>query len=404
MASSVHTAKHHPAPTIVHVDMDSFYVSVERLANPTLIGKPVAVGGTPEGRGVVSSASYEARIYGVRSAMPMAEALRKCPNLTIVSSSFGLYSEYSAKIKSVMESFTPLVEMASQDEAYLDLSGTERLFGPPLVLAQSLREEIFRLTQLPCSIGLGANRTVAKIASALCKPRALLYIPHGSEKTFLARLDAKRLPGIGPATLKGMHSLGITTLGQLQKADQNVLTRHFGTHGLEMQERASGIASSQVFPSREAKSISAETTFEEDSNEVDGLSQVLSILSEKVAWRLRESGKKGRTVVLKYRYKGLETHTASRTLSSATSDDLRILSEVKELFHEKWNGNPIRLLGVGIAGLVESNAQLDLLDSEVEDQREELSRAVDHIREKHGFKYLSRASSFQNTPKKDPRT
>ncbi len=379
--------------TIIHVDMDSFYVSVERLRDPSLEGLPIAVGGSADGRGVVASASYEARAYGVRSAMPMGQAIRLCPHLKVISSPYSYYETFSRELKEIFQQFTPLVEMASQDEAYLDMSGTEKLLGPPLKAAQSLRQKVLSQTRLPCSLGVGCNKLIAKVASALCKPAGLLWIPHQSEREFLAPLSIRKLPGIGEKAAARLRELGFKTISDIQNADPKYLERHFGEAGGEWHSRSLGIHEAMVQTESSPKSIGHEETFTTDQTDEAFLDGILSNLSEKVAWRLRKTDLWSKTIILKYRYQGFETHTASLTLPSATRDEQVILETVRHLFREKWSGRPIRLLGVTASNLREERNQLDFFLSPDEEKSEKFHRLLDAVREKHGYGALRRASS-----------
>lgn len=393
-----------PGRLVVHLDMDSFYVSVERLRDPSLIGKPVAAGGSADGRGVVSSASYEARAFGVRSAMPMAQALRLCPHLIVVSSPFSLYAEYSQQIATILRRFTPLVQMASQDEAYLDLTGTGRLWGPPLVCAGRIRAAIVQETGLPCSLGVATNKVVAKVASALCKPRGLLYIPEGSEEPSFRPLPVGRLPGIGPRTRERLGELGLSTLGQLADYGPERLQRLFGSHGEDMARLARGISHAPVEPETDAKSIGAEETFAQDETDPLFLDGILSNLAEKVAWRLRRGGALAATVVLKLRYHDFETHTVSRTVESPIDDEAELLRVARELLHQSWvRTRPVRLLGITGSNLVRGRQQLDLLQSGTNERLDRLHKAIDSVRERHGYEKLKRGSSGGRGEEKNER-
>lgn len=383
--------------------MDCFYVSVERLHNPSLIGKACAVGGTPDGRGVVAAASYEARAFGVRSAMPMGQALRLCPHLIVIDSGYGKYAEYSAQVRETLESFTPLVEMASQDEAYLDLGGTELLWGPPLVAAERIRGAVAARTKLPCTISVASSKLVAKVASDLAKPRGLLLVPHGSEEAFLAPLPIGRLPGVGPRTQERLHAMSLKTIGDIAAAGEERLTAAFGEHGRDLHRAARGIGSRTVTAERLPKSISAEETFSRDATDVLFLEGMLSNLAEKVAARLREQPAYAHTVSLKYRYQGFETHTAAQTLAIPTDDEVEISRVARGLFHANWDRRPIRLLGVAAGGLLFGDRQLDLLAEEGLERQARLHRAIDAIRDKHGYGSVRRAASAGRHEKENDR-
>ena len=383
-----------PERMILHLDMDCFYVSVERLLDPALISRPVAVGGSPDGRGVVASASYEARKFGVRSAMPMSKAVRLCPGLVVVGGALSRYGEYSARIAGIMEEFTPLVQMASQDEAYLDLTGTERLWGTALSAGHRLRERIVRETGLPCSIGIGTSKMVAKIASALCKPRALLSIPPGSEARFLAPLSIGRMPGIGQKSEERLREIGIRTIGQLATAEEKLLLRVFGNKGGEMRLRALGRSSDVVVPQENPKSIGAEETLDRDTTDPLEIDQLLASLVERVASRLRHQPCMASCITVKYRYTGFETHTASETLAVPVNDDMQMLAVARRLLAEHRNAAlSIRLLGVTASSLVFGQWEADFLEEAGQDKRTRLNEAMDKMRDKHGFGILRRASS-----------
>jgi DNA polymerase-4 len=373
--------------------MDCFYVSVERLLNPSLNGKPVAVGGSPDGRGVVSSASYEARRFGVRSAMPMRQALRLCPELVVVRGSYGRYAEYSHTLQEIFARFSPVVEMASQDEAYLDLSGTERLYGTPLRAAQQLRECVLKETTLPCSLGIARNRIVAKIASDLCKPKGLLWVPTGSEARMLSRLPIERMPGVGHRTAERLRAIGVDRIGGIASLPATTLMSHFGEHGLALRSRALGESSSAILPYEAPKSIGSEETLDTDTADAAELDRLLSSLAERTASRLRSEGVRACGLVLKYRFTDFETHTASRMLPFPVDDELHLLSVCRDLFRERVPvGRAIRLLGVTGTHLTIAE-QLDLLGEEGRERRDRLHGAVDAIRRKHGFGQIRRGSS-----------
>lgn len=381
-------------PIVAHLDMDAFYVSVERLLDPSLEGKPVVVGGSPDGRGVVCSASYEARRFGVRSAMPASHAVRLCPDAVFVRGDYGRYGEYSARVRAVLERFTPTMEVASQDEAYLDLAGTERLWGAPPACFHRLREAVTAETGLPCSVGGGTRKYVAKIASGLCKPRGLLWVPAGSEAGFLGRLPVGRMPGVGPRARERLAELGLVTLGQVQQLDPADLERMFGSWGRSLALRCRGMADSAVTPRAESKSISHEVTFETDERDGAALRSVLSDLAERVAVRLRAEALSARTVVLKYRYAGFETHTASQTLSLASQDDRVLFRVAAGLLESRRDpSRALRLLGLAAANLAGDEGQMDFFESGGEDKARRLSGAVDALRERYGHGVIRRAAS-----------
>jgi DNA polymerase-4 len=379
---------------ILHLDMDCFYVSVERLLDPALVGRPVAVGGSPDGRGVVASASYEARRHGVRSAMPMATALRLCPGLVVIRGSMSRYAEYSAAVAAILREFTPLVQMASQDEAYLDMAGTERLWGPVAVAADRLRRRVTAETRLPCSVGVGINKVVAKIASDLCKPAGYLYIPEGSEERFLAPLPVGRLPGVGERTRERLQSEGIRRIGQIPTMTPAALERHFGNRAAAMVARARGTERSAIVVDEPPKSIGAEETFDHDQVAAEPLDAALSTLAERVAARLRAEPCLAQCLTLKYRYSDFETHTAAVTLPSPTNDDRALLDRARELLAaHRQPGRALRLLGLTASALVFGEYQDDVFEAPTRQRRDRLNAALDTLRERHGFSILRRASS-----------
>jgi DNA polymerase-4 len=359
------------------------------------MGKPVLVGGDPTGRGVVASASYEARKFGCRSAMPMAQALRLCPEAVVVQGTHGRYSEFSHQVQEVFERFSPLVEMAGLDEAYIDLTGTERLWGADWKAADRLRAAVLRETRLPCSVGLATNKLVAKVCSSLCKPAGYLRVLPGEEAAFLAPLQIRKLPGVGPKTAERLASFGLERIGDIVALGVETLEGVFGSAGRELWERAQGRHEGAVEPVQEAKSIGREHTFTEDVDDPERLLGMLSHLSELVATSLREDEVQARTITLKFRYADFQTHTASRTIAEPTDDEGVILSAARDLLRKHWTRRVrLRLIGVTTSNLVRSGHQLDLFDRERIEQRIRLHEAVDSIRDRHGFLSIERARSL----------
>src|SRR5437016_8486238 len=338
--------------TILHVDMDAFFVSVELLERPELRGKPVVVGGRPDQRGVVSAASYEARKFGIHSAMPLRTAGRLCPQAIFLDGHHEKYSEWSDRVAAILAKFSPIVEMVSIDEAYLDLAGTERLHGPPLAAADKLLRTITRTTALPCSGGLATTRLVAKVASDQAKPRGLVWVPAGSEQRFLATLPVRKIPGIGEVTERALRALGIETVEQIAAMPQEKLENIFGQWGTALYRKSRGGDSYEFVIDAEPKSISHNHTFGEDTDDADSLSAMLSHLSQKASKRLREAGLATRTLTLTIRYAGFETHTRSKTLGEPTRLDSDIFAVFQELFRAHRDvKRKIRLLGVSLGGL-----------------------------------------------------
>jgi DNA polymerase-4 len=372
--------------SILHVDMDAFFVSVELLERPELRGKPVVVGGRPDQRGVVSAASYEARKYGIHSAMPLRTAGRLCPHAIFLDGHHEKYGEWSDRVATILGQFSPIVEMVSIDEAYLDLAGTERLHGPPLAAADKLLRTITRTTNLPCSGGLATTRLVAKVASDQAKPRGLVWVAPGREERFLAPLPVRKIPGIGEVTERALRALGIETVEQIAAIPQERLETIFGQWGTALFRKARGGDSYEFVIDAEPKSISHNHTFGEDTSDAEALAALLSHLSQKACKRLREAGLAARTLTLTIRYAGFETHTRSKTLAEATRLDSDIFAVFRELFrlHQDVK-RKVRLLGVSLSGFTHGNEQLDLLEAERRAKLEKLTSAADRLRDRFGF-------------------
>jgi DNA polymerase-4 len=390
--------------SILHVDMDAFFVSVELLERPELIGKAVVVGGRPDQRGVVTAASYEARKFGVHSAMPLRTAGKLCPHAVFLDGHHQKYGEWSDRIATILAQFSPIVEMVSIDEAYLDLTGTERLHGPPLAAADKLLRLITRTTALPCSGGLAATRLVAKVASEQAKPRGLVWVAPGSEARFLAPLPVGKIPGIGEVTERALRALGFGTVGQLANVSQEKLEKIFGQWGTALYRKARGGDSYEFVIDAEPKSISHNHTFGEDTNDTEVLVTMLSHLSQKACKRLRESGLATRTLTLTIRYAGFDTYTRSKTLPDPTLLDADIYSAFQNLFREHRNTKrKIRLLGVSLSGFSHGAQQLDLLEAERRARLEKLTRAADILRDRFGFDSVKFGGSVHSDgPKRDP--
>jgi DNA polymerase-4 len=387
-------------PLICHLDMDAFFVSVEEIFDPTLKGKPVVVGGQANQRGVVSAASYAARKFGVHSAMPLRTAASLCPQAIFVDGHMERYREYSHKVSAVLKRFSPLVDMASIDEAYLDLTGAGRLLGPPLRAAHTLHEAIREATGLRCSLGLASSRLVAKISSDQAKPNGVLYVVPGTEAAFLAPLDVRKVPGVGKKTEEALHKIGIRHVGDLAALDEKFLAERFGRWGLALAGKAQGFDAGGWFDTaiganEDPKSISHEHTFNEDTAKGDRLETTLLKLSEMVAKRLREHHLYSRTVSLKLRDEDFYTVTRAATLDHATQLDREIATAVIDLFRKAWDGKkPIRLLGVHAGSLQPAEGQMSLLEEEKTARLREAFRSVDHIRNKFGDAAISLAKTL----------
>jgi DNA polymerase-4 len=365
---------------ILHVDMDAFYASVEQRDDPRLRGKPVAVGG-PSRRGVVCAASYEARPFGVRSAMPMARALRLCPGLIVVPPDFTRYSAVSDQVFEVFHTFTPEVEGLSLDEAFLDVTRSQALLGPPLQQAKDIKARIRERTQLTASVGLAEVKFAAKIASELCKPDGLLEVPRGQVRDFLAPLPASRLWGVGPRTDELLRRLGLRKIGEVANADRTFLEAQLGSIGPWLHDLANGIDDRAVEPDAEAKSIGAEETFEEDL-EGEALLPFIHQQALRVAARLRRAGVRARSIHLKVKYADFRIATRQETLPAPTDDGAEIYRVASRLL-QKADALPVRLTGVHAGDLGPAAPQLGLFDAEAK-KRERLNKSLDAIAEKFG--------------------
>jgi DNA polymerase IV len=387
--------------TVFHVDMDAFFVSVEELFDPTLKGKPVVVGGRPNERGVVSAASYEARKFGVHSAMPLRTAARLCPQATFVEGHPTRYREYSGRVFEVLNRFSPLVEMASIDEAYLDMTGTERLHGPPLRAAHALHEAMKSETRLNCSIGIATARLVAKVASDQAKPNGVLWIAPGCEAAFLAPLEVRKIPGVGKVTEKNLHALSIRKVGDLARLDDGFLEARFGKWGLALAGKARGLDAggwfdTEIGANTDPKSVSHEHTFNEDTGDRAVLEATLARLAEMVGRRLREGGLKARTVQLKLRYSDFSTITRAHSMERPTQIDTEIFDQARALFYQNWKaGARVRLLGVQTSSFEDTHEQMDLLDGGKHERWQQALEAADRLRDKYGDSAVSLAAGLK---------
>ncbi len=386
--------------TYFHIDMDAFFVSVEELFDPTLKGKPVVVGGRPDQRGVVSAASYAARKFGVHSAMPLRTAYRLCPQAIFVEGHLDRYREYSSRVFQLLKTFSPLVDMASIDEAYMDVTGTERLHGPPLKAAHLLHERVKREIELNCSIGVAAARMVAKVASDQAKPNGVLWIVPGQEARFLAPLDVRKIPGVGKVSEQNLAALGIRKVGDLGRLDEKFLAERFGQWGLALAGKARGMDAGgwfdhQVGDESDPKSISHEHTFNEDMAELSVLDATLAHLAEKVGRRLREHKLYARTIQLKLRYSDFSTITRAHSLDHGTQLDHEIFNAARDLMRDNRKpGSTIRLLGVHASGLEHDEGQMSLLAEPVTERWRKALSAMDQIRDKFGESSVSLASGL----------
>ena len=376
--------------------MDAFFVSVEEVRDPSLRGKPVIVGGDPDGRGVVAAASYAARAYGIRSAMPLARAKRLCPHAIFLRGAHGLYGEFSRRIFSVLRTYSPQVEPMSLDEAYVDLTGCHRLHGPVLKAAESIRESIFKEVGIRASIGIAANKLLAKIASDFAKPNGLLFIAPGKERRFLAPLPVRRLPGVGPKGGAELERMGVRTVGDLAGLPLELLQTVYGKWGGALYCKSRGICESPVRGEEEdSKSIGRETTLETDSIDPAHLLATLNRLVEKAAAQLRESGLFARSVTLKLRFSDFTLRTRAHTFSEPVCEDHRIYRAAAALFQKEFTRRTrVRLIGVSLSGLGREHCfQADLFESVGSRQWDRLYSGIDRIREKFGFGSIRRGTS-----------
>jgi DNA polymerase-4 len=380
-----------PQRYIAHFDLDSFFVSVEMLLDPSLLGKAVVVGGSRD-RGVVTTCSYEARKFGVRSAMPMRKAMELCPHAIIVKSSYGQYAKYSAWVTNIIAANAPLYEKASIDEFYIDLTGMDTFFNP-LEWTIKLRQAIMDETGLPISFGLATNKLVAKIATDEAKPNGYLFVTPGKEKEFLAPLPVEKLGGVGKKSHQTLLALGIHTIGDILKYDGVLLEKALGKWGTQLIRQANGKSDSVVSPHRESKSISAENTFEENTADLDILLAQLVGQAERVSYELRQEKKYATCVAIKFRNANFETSTRQITIP-ATIADSDIIKAATDLFTKLYvPGTLVRLLGVRLAGLTDTGAQTNLFDNKTDQHA--LYDAIDAVKNKFGKSVLRKARTIK---------
>ena len=377
--------------TIIHVDLDAFFAAVEQRDRPELRGKPVIVGGDPRSRGVVSTCSYEARKFGVHSAMPLRTALSLCPNGIFLPVDGGKYQRVSREVMAVLRRFTPAVEQVSIDEAFLDVAGSEALFGPAPEIARRIKMEVVAATGLTVSVGVATTKLVAKVASDLRKPDGLVVVAPGEEAAFLAPLEIRRLWGIGPKTAERLHGLGIRTIGELAALPVETLTRVLGDHGATLHDRALGVDPDPVIGGGEtAKSVSHETTFAVDVTDPAEIERTLLALTEGVSARLRAAGIRTGTVAVKIRDSRFRTITRQKTLPEPTDLTDTIWREALELTRPEVRGKRIRLLGVAATQLGQPE-QIGMFEVVDEKQRRVVD-ATDAVRRRFGDRAVTRAS------------
>lgn len=376
-----------PQRIIAHFDLDAFFVSVECLNNPSLKGKPLLVGGRE--RGVVAACSYEARKFGIHSAMPMKTALRLCPQAIVTNNSRSDYSKYSRIVTNIIAEKAPLFEKASIDEFYLDLTGMEKYFQP-YQWTIDLRQEIIDKTQLPISFALASNKMVAKIATDQAKPNGYLHIPFGKEKEYLAPLTVNKIPGVGEHTYENLKALGIFTIRDLSEQSPEMLEKRLGKYGIELWNKSQGIHNGEVTPYYEAKSISTENTFEENLTDVNQIMTELVHMTERVAYELRQDNKTAGCITVKIRYPDFETTSKQTTIPYTFYDD-ELIPKAKELFHKLWRkGQPVRLLGVRLSELTDEAVQTNLFtDAE---KKNGLYKAIDDVKNRFGKYAITKAT------------
>jgi DNA polymerase-4 len=376
-----------PQRIIAHFDLDSFFVSVEVLNDPSLKGKPVFVGGSE--RGVVASCSYEARKLGIHSGMPSKKALLICPQAIAVKGNYSEYSKYSRWVTQIIASKAPLYEKASIDEFYIDLTGMDQFFNP-LQWTIDLRSQIMEETKLPISFGMGSNKMIAKIATGQAKPNGYLQVAFGKEQEFLSPLLINKIPGVGDYTNEVLQSMGIFTIGDVKLFETAQLEERLGKWGLELWQKSFGIHTGEVCQYHEAKSISTENTFEENKTDMNFLMGEIVRMSEKIAFELRQEGKLAGCVAVKIRYHDFETVSRQTTIPFTCAED-EIIPIVKDLFHKLYKrGIPIRLLGVRLSELTMVSLQTNLFDNTA--KKSDLYKAIDDVKKRFGKVKIRRAS------------
>jgi DNA polymerase-4 len=376
---------------IAHFDLDSFFVSVEVLNNPSLKGKPVIVGGSRE-RGVVAACSYEARRFGVHSAMPMKKAMQLCPQAILVRGTRGEYSRFSRWVTEVIAAKAPLFEKASIDEFYIDLTGMDKFFDP-FQWTIELRQEIIDKTQLPISFGLASNKFIAKIATDEAKPNGYLFVQPGMEKEFLAPLPVNKIPGVGESTFIALREMGIKLIGDINKQPVEELEEKLGKWGVDLWRKSQGLHFSEVHPYHEAKSISTENTFEENTNNVDFLLSELVRMTEKVAHELRQDEMLTGCIAVKIRYPNFETTSKQTTINYTFSDD-ELIPVAIELFHKLYRkGTPVRLLGVRLSEFTNHAVQGSLFENR--EKKTNLYKAIDDVKNKFGKSFLQKGRTIR---------
>ncbi len=384
---------------VLHIDMDAFFAAIEQSDHPEWKGKAVIVGADPKGgrgRGVVSTCSYEARVHGVRSAMPVSKAYALCPHAVYVYPRGSRYAEVSRQIMRLLGTYSPDIQQLSVDEAFLDITSTQRLFGGAEALAHKIKADILATTRLTCSIGIAPNKFIAKIASDLRKPDGLVIVSAGEEQRFLAPLEISRLWGVGPKTRPVMLRLGIKTIGDLTRFSCDALIKRLGPSGLHFWRLANGLDERPVVEEAEAKSISRETTFEVDCGDEEVLRATLFYLCDDLCYDMRRHDLTGRTVTLKIRLEDFSTFTRSITLKQPTHSSEELFQHVRKLFMAfDRQGQRVRLIGAALSNLQQGEAQMELFAGN-DDRKDKLDRVMDDVRKKFGASAIQRASVLKN--------
>ena len=381
-----------PQRYIAHMDLDSFFVSVAVLNDPSLKDKAVIVGGSKE-RGVVSTCSYEARKFGVHSAMPMKKAMQLCPHAILVHGKMGEYSRYSRWVTDIIAAKAPLFEKASIDEFYIDLTGMDKYFDP-YQWTIDLRNEIMELTKLPISFGLASNKMVAKIATDEAKPNGYLFVQPGMEKQFLAPLPVTKFSGVGENTAKTLHAMGIVLIKDILDHTENELESRLGKWGTDLYKKAQGLHNGQVHSWHEAKSVSTENTFEENKTDMEFLLSELVRMTERVAYELRKDSKLAGCIAVKIRYPDFETTSRQTTIDYSCQDDALIPAAI-DLFNKLYRkGTPVRLLGVRLSELTGQAVQGSLFEDTA--KKSSLYKAIDAVKDKYGKSALQKARTIRN--------
>jgi DNA polymerase-4 len=376
---------------IMHIDLDSFFVSVERKFDPSLIGKPVIIGGSAD-RGVVASCSYEARKFGIHSAMPTRQALKLCPDAILIRGSHGRYSEASREVTEIIHNAVPLYQKTSVDEFYIDYTGMDR-YHDCYKHATELRQKIIKDTGLPISFGMSSGKTISKMATNQAKPNGQLLVPHGMEKEFLAPLPISKIPGLGESTCQKMYMYGIEKIADLQKADVRFLEAVFGKTGRYIWEKAHGLDDGEIVAHSERKSISTEHTFDTNIADKAAIETILVSMTEELASKLRRENKVASCLTIKVRYANFETHTQQEKISLTAAEHI-LIPGIKNLLKKAWNSHrPIRLIGVRLSQLCTGSYQINLFEDN--EERIRLYQAMDKINFKFGEKTVCRAAGME---------